>query len=99
MAQPNAIHAALSLVDSTLDLQVAFKSVPQPATASLRGLLATSGSSCHSFAFDAANSMWFAHGDGTVAALGEDWESVVSKCSLGRLKPVLLIYQIHASNY
>ena len=42
--QPNAIHALLSSVELSFDLQRAFRSVPQPATVSIRGLLCATGS-------------------------------------------------------
>jgi len=97
--QPNAIHALLACVELSFDLQNAFKSVPQPATASIRGVLCSVGATFHSFAYDAANSVWHYSGDGISEVVGEQWEQVVSKCSLGRLKPSLLLYQIHTSQY
>jgi len=97
--QPSSIHSVLTLIEQTIDLQAAFKSLPQPATASLRGVLASSGPTHHSFAYDPVGSSWLHHGEGAVTAVGEEWEAVVSKCSQYRLKPVLLLYQINTSQY
>jgi len=97
--QPNAIHALLTSIELSLDLQHAFKSVPQPASASMRGLLCSAGTSFHSFSYDTTTSTWYYYGEGTSEVVGDQWDQVVSKCSVSRLKPVLLIYQIHASQY
>jgi hypothetical protein len=102
--QPSAIHALLSLVEGQMDLQHAFKSIPQPATASIRGVLCSSqqpggGIAFHSFVYEQATSTWHWHGDGTSEAIGEEWPAVISKCSLNRYKPALLLYQITTSQY
>jgi len=97
--QPSTIHSVVSLIEQTIDLQSAFKSLPQPATASLRGMLATSGPLHHSFAYDPVGCNWLLHSEGAVTGVGEEWEAVASKCSQYRLKPVLLLYQINTSQY
>ena len=102
--QPNAIHALLSSVDGTIDMQYAFKSVPQPATASIRAVLCSAqlqagGVAFHGFAYDKETSTWHWHGDGTSEAIGEEWSAVVSKCSLNKYKPSLLIYQITSTQF
>jgi len=98
-AQPNAIHALLSSIELSFDLQHAFKSVPQPASASIRGVLCGAGATFQGFAHDAVTSTWHYHGDGISEVVGEQWDQVVSKCSLGRFRPVLLLYQIHSAQY
>jgi uncharacterized OB-fold protein len=94
--QPNNIHGILSAVDPVINLQEAFKSVPQPATASLRGLLCSLAGAFHSFSHDSSSSTWHWYGDGTSSAVGEEWDQVVSKCSQMRYKPCLLLYQVKA---
>ena len=96
--QSNTIHSLLSSVPTTIDLQQAFKSVPQPATASLRGLLCAQGAAFHSFGYDPAVG-WLHWGDGSSAAVGDDWEVVISQCSQLRYKPAVLIYQVHPSQF
>ena len=101
--QPNTIQSLLHAIPSTIDLQQAFKSVPQPATASLYGVLCSGGidapTGFHTFAIDANLRQWLHWGDNTTSQVGEDWEAVVSKCSLHRLKPALVVYQIHSHQY
>jgi len=99
-AQSNVIQAVLAAVPQTIDLQAAFKSVPQPATASLRGALCSQGpSSFFSFAYDQSVGSWLVSGDGSATPIGEEWEQAASHCSLNRYKPHLLVYQVQASQY
>ena len=102
-AQPNTTQSLLLTLPSTLDLQQAFKSVPQPATASLCGILCSGGvdalTSFHSFALDANLRQWLYWGDNTTSIVGDEWEAVVSRCSLNRLKPALALYQIHSQQH
>ena len=93
---PNVIQALLSVVELSLDMQHAFKSLPQPATATIRGVLCHAGATFHSFSYESTNSMWHYYGDGTTDIVGEKFDQVVSKCSLNRLKPCLLLYQVRA---
>uniref|UniRef100_A0A7S2BVN0 USP domain-containing protein n=1 Tax=Haptolina brevifila TaxID=156173 RepID=A0A7S2BVN0_9EUKA len=98
-AQPSVTQTLLAAVPQTIDLQHAFKSVPQPATASVRGLLCSLGSSFFSFSYDATMGSWLVSGDGGASAVGDDWDVVVSHCSLNRYKPHLLVYQVQPSQY
>merc|ERR1719238_480952 len=102
--QSSAIQAVLTAVEGHMDMQHAFKSIPQPATAALRGVLCSAqqssgGVAFHSFVYEQATSTWHWHGDGTSEALGEEWSTVVSKCSLNKYKPAMLLYQITTSQY
>lgn len=96
-AQSNTIHALLTNVELSIDLQSAFRSVPQPATATIRGVLCSANGAFSSLCLDPATSVWHYHGDGSSEVVGEQWAQVISKCSLGRLKPTLLLYQIRTS--
>jgi hypothetical protein len=94
--QPNTIHALLSNVELTFDLQNAFRSVPQPATASIRGVLCSANGAFYSFSHEMVTNTWHYHGEGSSEEIGAHWEQVVSKCSLARLKPALLLYQVES---
>ena len=101
---PPVVHQLLRALPTSIDLQHAFKSAPQPATATLRGVLCSSkngAGACASFAFDPAlNSAlggWVHSVDGAV--LGGDWASVAAVCSKQHYKPGLLLYQVNPSHY
>jgi hypothetical protein len=63
--QPNTIHALLSNVELTFDLQNAFRSVPQPATASIRGVLCSANGTFHSFTHETVTNTWHYCGEGS----------------------------------
>jgi len=97
-AQPATVHQLLAALPTTIDLQSAFKSTPQPATASLRGVLcgAPGGGTSASFSYD-ATAGWVHSADGAI--VGQDWSAVAAACSEHRYKPGLLIYQVHPSQF
>jgi hypothetical protein len=100
---PPVVHQLLRALPTSIDMQHAFKSAPQPATAMLRGVLCSSQhaqhgvGACASFAFDPALGGWVHSVDGAV--LGGDWASVAAVCSEQHYKPGLLLYQVNPSQF
>jgi hypothetical protein len=100
---PPVVHQLLRALPTSIDMQHAFKSAPQPATATLRGVLCSSQhaqhgvGACASFAFDPALGGWVHSVDGAV--LGGDLASVAAVCSEQHYKPGLLLYQVNPSQF
>ena len=96
-AIPTSIHQLFSAIPATIDLQSAFKSTPQPATATLRGLLCVTSTTYYSYAYDIAASAWIHTFDGTI--VGDSWASVAAACCEQHFKPSLLLYQVYPSQF
>jgi hypothetical protein len=92
--QSDTINSLLSVIPKTMELQQAFKTVPQPASAQLHAMLCSCSTGFHSFVRDTVAGNWVHYGDGA-SAVGSEWEDVVSTCAFHRYKPDLVIYQVH----